>query len=81
MSKSRREFLAETSLGLLAATAPLAVAAPRLSQEQQPGLPPGAPPAFGTAHPMGPVSYTHLDVYKRQIHKPARNSAIRFSGR
>jgi Asp-tRNA(Asn)/Glu-tRNA(Gln) amidotransferase A subunit family amidase len=55
MSKSRREFLAETSLGLLAATTPLAVAAPCLSQEQQPGLPPGAPPAFGTAHPMGPI--------------------------
>ncbi|MGB8521925.1 MAG: amidase [Candidatus Acidiferrales bacterium] len=55
MSKSRREFLAETSLGLLAATTPLAAAAPCLSQEQQPGLPPGAPPAFGTAHPMGPI--------------------------
>ena len=55
MSRSRREFLAETSLGLLAATTPLAAAAPCLSQEQQPGLPPGAPPAFGTAHPMGPI--------------------------
>src|SRR5271154_1991069 len=55
MSKSRREFLAETSLGLLAVTSPLAAAAPCPSQEQQPGLPPGAPPAFGTAHPMGPI--------------------------
>src|SRR6202046_343479 len=55
MSKSRREFLAETSIGLLAAATPLAAAAPCLSQEQQPGLPPGAPPAFGTAHPMGPI--------------------------
>ncbi len=54
MSKSRREFLAETSLGILAAATPLAAAAPCLAQEQEPGLPPGAPPAFGTAHPMGP---------------------------
>jgi Asp-tRNA(Asn)/Glu-tRNA(Gln) amidotransferase A subunit family amidase len=54
MSKSRREFLAETSLGLLAVTTPLAAATPCPGQEQQPGLPPGAPPAFGTAHPMGP---------------------------
>jgi Asp-tRNA(Asn)/Glu-tRNA(Gln) amidotransferase A subunit family amidase len=49
MPKSRREFLTETTLGLLAA------ATPCLGQEQQPGLPPGAPPAFGTAKPMGPV--------------------------
>jgi Asp-tRNA(Asn)/Glu-tRNA(Gln) amidotransferase A subunit family amidase len=49
MSKSRREFLTETSLGLLAAATPCP------GQEQQPGLPPGAPPAFGTAQPMGPV--------------------------
>ena len=54
MSKSRREFLAETSLGLLVAATPLAAAAPSMGQEQQPGLPPGAPPAFGTAHPVGP---------------------------
>jgi Asp-tRNA(Asn)/Glu-tRNA(Gln) amidotransferase A subunit family amidase len=49
MSKSRREFLTETTLGLLAA------ATPCLGQEQQPGLPPGAPPAFGTAQPTAPV--------------------------
>ena len=47
MSKSRREFLAHTSLAVLGA----AVAA----QGQQPAEPtPGAPPAFGTAPPVGP---------------------------
>ena len=47
MSKSRREFLAHTSLAVLGA----AVAV----QGQQPAEPtPGAPPAFGTAPPVGP---------------------------
>ena len=48
MTKSRREFLADTSFGLLGA-----VAVGRI-QEQKPDLPPGAPPAFGTAPPVGP---------------------------
>src|ERR1700688_612497 len=49
MAKSRRQFLTETSLGLLAtATAYRCYA-------QQPGdLPPGAPPAFGTGPAVGP---------------------------
>ena len=49
MAKSRRQFLTETSLGLLAtATASRCYA-------QQPGdLPPGAPPAFGTGPAVGP---------------------------
>ncbi len=47
MSKSRREFLAHTSLAVLGA----AIVAPG----QQPAEPtPGAPPAFGTAPPVGP---------------------------
>jgi Asp-tRNA(Asn)/Glu-tRNA(Gln) amidotransferase A subunit family amidase len=47
MSKSRREFLAHTSLAVLGA----AVA----THGQQPAEPtPGAPPAFGTAPPVGP---------------------------
>ncbi len=48
--KSRRTFLAEGSLGLLGAAVLPAVA------EAQAGstLPPGAPPAFGTAPPVGP---------------------------
>jgi hypothetical protein len=49
MSKSRRQFLARTSLGLLGAAA----AGP--SKAQKPAeLPPGAPPAFGTAPAVGP---------------------------
>ncbi|HUE23918.1 MAG TPA: amidase [Bryobacteraceae bacterium] len=49
MSKSRRQFLSRTSLGLLGA------AAARPSQAQKPAeLPPGAPPAFGTAPAVGP---------------------------
>src|SRR6202167_263140 len=49
MSKSRREFLTQTSFGLLA------VAAARRSNAQQPAdLPPGAPPAFGVGPPVGP---------------------------
>src|ERR1700679_4337476 len=47
MSKSRREFLTHSTLGLLGSPA-----APALAQTQN--LPPGAPPAFGTAPPVGP---------------------------
>jgi Asp-tRNA(Asn)/Glu-tRNA(Gln) amidotransferase A subunit family amidase len=48
MAKTRREFLAETSLGLVAA----AVAG---TQQQKPGQPPaGTPPAFGTGPAVGP---------------------------
>src|SRR5580704_5502835 len=47
MSKSRREFLTQGTLTLLASTAALA---------QNPATPttPGAPPAFGTAPAVGP---------------------------
>ena len=49
MSKSLRQFLSRTSLGLLGAAA----AGP--SKAQKPAeLPPGAPPAFGTAPAVGP---------------------------
>ena len=49
MSKSRREFLTEISMGLLSVSAGIQV------QEQKPANPPpGAPPAFGTAQPVGP---------------------------
>jgi Asp-tRNA(Asn)/Glu-tRNA(Gln) amidotransferase A subunit family amidase len=50
MSKSRRQFLAHTPLALLGAVAA------SYGQTQNPSeLPPGAPPAFGTAPPVGPV--------------------------
>ena len=49
MSKSRREFLTNSSLGLLS------IAVTSCDQEQKPApLPPGAPPAFATAPPVGP---------------------------
>lgn len=49
MSTSRRRFLTQASLALLAA------AAGCRRKPQKPGeLPPGAPPAFGTAPPVGP---------------------------
>ena len=50
MSKSRRRFLAQTSLGLIGATACYSSNAQQSSQ-----LPPGAPPAFGTGPAAGPV--------------------------
>ena len=50
MSKSRRQFLTQTSLGILAAAAAVR------SEAQNPAdLPPGAPPAFGTAPQVGPI--------------------------
>src|ERR1700678_719262 len=51
MPRSRREFLPYSSLGMLAA-AMQAVAQTPAGQAQE--LPPGAPPAFGTAPPVGP---------------------------
>jgi Asp-tRNA(Asn)/Glu-tRNA(Gln) amidotransferase A subunit family amidase len=49
MSKSRREFLTNSSLGLLS------IAVASCDQEQKPAQPPpGAPPAFATAPPVGP---------------------------
>src|SRR5271156_694509 len=49
MSKSRREFLTNSSLGLLS------IAITSCDQEQKPAPPPpGTPPAFATAPPVGP---------------------------
>ena len=49
MTKSRRQFLTTTSLGVLGTAVALR------GQVQNPAnLPPGAPPAFGTAPPVGP---------------------------
>src|SRR5216684_7715255 len=49
MSKSRRRFLAQTSVGLLGAAV-----ASRTHAQQTSEPPPGAPPAFGTSPPVGP---------------------------
>jgi len=51
MARSRREFLTYTSLGMLAAAVQAQAPSP---VGQTPNLPPGAPPAFGTAPPVGP---------------------------
>jgi Asp-tRNA(Asn)/Glu-tRNA(Gln) amidotransferase A subunit family amidase len=52
MSKSRREFLADMSISMLAGTAAFQVP----DQKQKAAEPPaGAPPAFGTAPPVGPA--------------------------
>jgi Asp-tRNA(Asn)/Glu-tRNA(Gln) amidotransferase A subunit family amidase len=48
MSKSRREFFTEAALAVLAVSLPCS------AQEQKPDAPAGAPPAFGTAKPVGP---------------------------
>ncbi len=61
MSKSRREFLTESSLTLLAAAAaPLASASPAPAAPTQDPTQqlPGEPSAFGTAPPVGP----HVDA-------------------
>lgn len=50
MAKSRREFLTDTSLGLLGAV----VAAPAALAQNPAELPPGAPPTFGASPAVGP---------------------------
>ncbi|MBB6147270.1 Asp-tRNA(Asn)/Glu-tRNA(Gln) amidotransferase A subunit family amidase [Silvibacterium bohemicum] len=55
MSKSRREFLTQGSVGLLGVAVSSAAAqqpSPQLNAQTNPQ--PGAPPAFGTAPPVGP---------------------------
>ena len=54
MPKSRREFLAHTSIGLLASAASAAAQQSTMPPGATPAPPPGAPPAFGTAAPVGP---------------------------
>ncbi len=56
MSKSRRQFLTRTSLGLaVAAVTPVIGIAEIKEGSQEPTqLPPGAPPAFGTGPAVGP---------------------------
>ena len=49
MAKSRRQFLIETSLTVMGATAAL-----RGQGQNSADLPPGAPPAFGTGPAVGP---------------------------
>src|SRR5438132_11576178 len=57
MSKSRRDFLTQTSLGLIgaavASNGSAQIHEAELAQEPT-QLPPGAPPAFGTGPAVGP---------------------------
>jgi len=57
MSQSRRNFLTNTSLGLIgvavASNSAVQLHADELSQDPA-QLPPGAPPAFGTGPAVGP---------------------------
>ncbi len=58
MTPSRRDFLKYGSAGLLTATIPAAaidLASPQAGAPQTPASTPGAPPAFGTAPPVGPA--------------------------
>src|ERR1700753_3243501 len=48
MAKTRRQSLAQSSIGLMAVAVSSAA-------QQQPESTPGAPPAFGTAPPVGPA--------------------------
>src|SRR5579859_5253532 len=66
MSRSRREFLTVTSLGLLSAAA-----ASRLRAQNPSNLPPGAPPAFGAGPAFGPeVSTTTFAEGEKLVQFP-----------
>ena len=70
MSKSRREFLTLTSLGVLGAAAVARVRAQDLSK-----LPPGAPPAFGAGPAFGPeVSATTFAEAEKLVQFPLTES-------
>src|SRR5258708_33918271 len=54
MAKSRRQFLAETSLGVLGTAAALRGHAQNPAAQNPADVPPGAPPAFGAGPAVGP---------------------------
>src|SRR2546430_3766158 len=70
MSKSRRQFLTRASLGAAAAAA----ACNRKSPQEPAELPPGAPPAFGTAPPVGP------EVSPNTITEAEKLVQVQFNG-
>jgi Asp-tRNA(Asn)/Glu-tRNA(Gln) amidotransferase A subunit family amidase len=70
MSKSRRQFLAATSLSLLGATA-ASFSKAQMSQD----LPPGSPSAFGTAPAVGPdVTMSTFAEAEKLVQMPLSNS-------
>ncbi len=54
MSGSRRDFLAQGTLGLLSVAVAAHAQTPQSQEPTPPNPTPGAPPAFGTAPPVGP---------------------------
>ena len=62
MARSRREFLAKSSLGLMG----VAMSAKSAGAKQTPETP-GAPPAFGTAAPVGPAVTTQTFVEAEKL--------------
>ena len=80
MPDSRRQFLAKTSLGLLAA------AVSRNAEAQEPSqLPPGAPSAFGTGPAVGPEvspdTFAEAEKLARVELRPAERSEAAASWR
>jgi Asp-tRNA(Asn)/Glu-tRNA(Gln) amidotransferase A subunit family amidase len=84
MKKTRREFLAETSLRVAAGvvgTGVVAVGAAGTeqdpTQQQQPSAPPGAPPAFGTSPAVGPEVSVETFVQAEKLVRFPINAAER----
>ncbi len=77
MGRSRREFLAQSSMGLIGAV--VAGEADVASAEQVPQSPatPGAPPAFGTAPPVGPEVSTATFVEAEKLMQVTMSPAHR----
>jgi Asp-tRNA(Asn)/Glu-tRNA(Gln) amidotransferase A subunit family amidase len=71
MPKSRRQFLNRASIALMASAA-----ACRRAAQNTAALPPGAPPAFGTAPPVGPeVSATTFAEAEKLVQAPLSPAA------
>ena len=77
MGRSRREFLAQSSMGLIGAV--MAGEAESALAEQTPQTPatPGAPPAFGTAPPVGPEVSTATFVEAEKLMQVTMSPAHR----
>src|SRR5690349_8537199 len=75
MGRSRREFLAQGSMGLIGAV----VAGEAVAEGQTPQTPttPGAPPAFGTAAPVGPEVSTQTFVEAEKLMQVTMSPAHR----
>src|SRR6201996_8774572 len=77
VGRSRREFLAQSSMGLIGAV--MAGEAESALAEQTPQTPatPGAPPAFGTAPPVGPEVSTATFVEAEKLMQVTMSPAHR----